>query len=58
MPYLKCVYTYKKINKDFLKFYNSLLRIPNIMEIGSILPAETLFSQKHNQRAYSRFRPR
>ena len=32
--------TYKKINNAFLKFDRSLLRMPKIMEIGWIIPAE------------------
>ena len=32
--YLKCFYTYKKINNIFLKFDYSLLRMPKIIEIS------------------------
>ena len=34
------VYTYKKRNNIFLKFDHSLLRMPEIIEIGQIIPAE------------------
>ena len=37
---LKRFYTYKKIKNIFLKFNYSLLRMPKIMEIGHIIPAE------------------
>ena len=33
-PYLKRFYTYKKINKIFLKFHYYLLRMQKIVEIG------------------------
>ena len=46
----KCLHTYKKINSIFLNFDHSLLRMPKIIEIGSIIPAEKP-EQKHNQRA-------
>ena len=32
--YLKRCYSYKKINNIFLKFHYSLLRMPEIIEIG------------------------
>ena len=32
--YLKRFYTYKKINNNFLKFENSLLRMPKLMAIS------------------------
>ena len=32
--YLKGFYTYKKINSIFIKFHNSLIRMPKIIEIG------------------------
>ena len=38
--YLKRFYTYKKINSSFLKCDHSLLRMPKILEIGKIIPAE------------------
>ena len=38
--YLKCFHTYKKINSILLNFDHSLLRMPKIIEIGSIIPAE------------------
>ena len=37
---LKRFFTYKKINSIFLKFEHFLQRIPKIMEIGLIIPAE------------------
>ena len=33
-------YTYKKTNDIFLKFHHFLLRMPIIVEIGLIVPAE------------------
>ena len=41
----------KKIDNIFLKFDHSLLRMPKIIEIGEIIPAEKRF-QKHNHHAY------
>ena len=38
--YIKCFYTYKKINTIFLKLHHSLLRVPEIIEIGLIVSAE------------------
>ena len=38
--YLKRFYIYKKVNNSFLKFDHSLLRMPKIIEIGQIFPAE------------------
>ena len=38
--YLKRYCTYNKINNAFLKFNHSLLKIPKIIEIGEIFPAE------------------
>ena len=38
--YLKCFYTYKKMNTIFLKLHHSLLRVPQTIEIGLIVPAE------------------
>jgi len=40
MPISQTVDTYKKINHIFFKFNYSLLRKPEIIEIGSIVPAE------------------
>ena len=37
---LKRFYTYKKVNSIFLKVDQSLLRMPKIMEIGEMVPAE------------------
>ena len=37
---LERFFTSKKINSIFLKFYHLLLRMPKIMEIGLIIPAE------------------
>ena len=34
------LYLYKKINNSFLKFDHFLLRMPKIIEIGQIFPAE------------------
>ena len=38
--YLKLFYTYKKINTISFKLHHSLLRVPKIIEIGEIVPAE------------------
>ena len=38
--YLKRFYTYKKINHIFFKFHYSLLAMPQIIEIGLIVPAK------------------
>ena len=40
MPISQRFSTYKKINSIFLKFDHCLLRMPKIMEIGSIILAE------------------
>ena len=37
---LKRFFTYKKLNSIFLKFDNFLIRMPKIMKIGLIIPAE------------------
>ena len=38
--YLKRFFTFKKINNNFLEFDHTLLRMPRILEIGQIFPAE------------------
>jgi len=38
--YLKRFYMHKKINNSFLKLDHSLLRMPKIIETGSIFPVE------------------
>ena len=40
MPISQHFYTYKRINNISSKFDCSLLRIPTIIEIGLIIPAE------------------
>ena len=40
MPISQHLYTYKRINNIFLKFDDSLLRMPKLIEIGYIIPAE------------------
>ena len=47
-------FVYKKTNNIFLKINHSFLKMPKIVEIGEIFPAEKRAIQKRDQHLYKK----